>query len=103
MMDRESFNRHFSKLKKNMNSNKNLRSFLQGIQIYVQLKGLKLNIYAPSPDNRIIKNSKMQPNLSFDIDGFNIYISLFNDIQTSSLVAKITMHLKHIIMINQDK
>jgi hypothetical protein len=70
-------------MKKNMNSNKNLRSFLQGMQFYFKAKGIKVLLFAPSSENKIIKNSMLQPNLTVDIDGFVIFLRLFNNIMTS--------------------
>ena len=90
-MSKEQFNLQFNRLRKNMNSNKNLRNFLQGIQFFIKAKGLKISLYAPSEDNRIVKGGQLQPNLVLDIDGFNLYLSLFNDITTSSLVMKLNM------------
>lgn len=63
-----------------MNSNKNLRTFLQGIQFYLKAKGFKLHVYAPSPENRIIKSNCLQPNVILDVDGFNLYLSCYNDL-----------------------
>jgi hypothetical protein len=54
MMNKEELEKQLKKMRINMTSSKNLRMFLQGMQLYLMVKGVKLNVYAPS--RMIIKN-----------------------------------------------
>ena len=77
LLDREEIGNQLMKMKKKMNSAKNMRQFLQGIQLYVRVKGLKLNVFSPS--RQIIFNRKIKPNFSLDVDGFNMFLSCLDD------------------------
>lgn len=77
IMNPEEFGLQFEKMQKKMMSAKNLRNFLQGIQLYVKFKGVKLNVF--SPIRMVVKNQQMRPNLSFDLDGFNLFLTCLDD------------------------
>jgi len=67
----------FHALGKKMKSMKNVRLFLNGVQLFVRCKGFKLNLYSPS--RTIIKSKKVTPNFSLDVDGFGIFLNFLND------------------------
>jgi hypothetical protein len=48
MMNAEEIGNQLESMHKKMKSSKNLRGFLQGIQLILKFKGLKVNIFAPS-------------------------------------------------------
>lgn len=81
-----------------MSSSKNLRSFLQGIQFYMQIKGLKVNVYSPS--RQVIVNKKIKPNFTLDVDGLNLCLKFINDLNNQQLLVSLNMSLNHIMMID---
>ena len=96
LMNKDEIEKQFKKMKVNMNSSRNLRGFLQGMQFYLMVKGFKLNLYSPS--RLIIKNKKMKPNFEFDMEGFNIFTNCINVYQNKSLQVKLSIFLKHVMM-----
>lgn len=78
MMNPEEMADQFKSLGKKMKSQKNLRQFLNGVQLFVRCKGFKLNLYSPS--RTIIKSRKIGPNFSVDVDGFGIFLNFLSDI-----------------------
>ena len=48
MMDAEEFGHQLEKMHTRMKSSKNMRGFLQGIQLIMKFKGVKINLFAPS-------------------------------------------------------
>ena len=55
-----------------MNSSKNLRGFLQGIQFCLRAKGVKINVF--SPTRSLVRDGKITPNFSIDLDGYNLFL-----------------------------
>jgi len=82
-----------------MVSSSNLRGFLQGIQVFVRIKGFKLNVF--SPTRSIFKRGELRPNFAVDLDGFNIFGSCHNDALNRNLVVKLGVSLNHVMMIDQ--
>ena len=79
-------------------SSRNLRGFLQGMQLYVLAKGIKINVFAPS--RLIIKQKKIKPNFCLDVDNFSIFLNLINDYQNECLVVKLNTSLQKVSMID---
>ena len=97
-MSAEEAQDQFKSLGKKMKSAKNLRLFLNGVQLFVRCKGFKLNLYSPS--RTIIKSKKVTPNFSLDVDGFGIFLNFLNDYQMSALIVKLNISLNHVMMID---
>ena len=95
-MSAEEAQDQFRSLGKKMKSMKNIRLFLNGVQLFVRCKGFKLNLYSPS--RTIIKSKKVSPNFSLDVDGFGIFLNFLNDLQTSCLIVKLNVALNHVMM-----
>ena len=55
------------------------RLMATAVQFFLRVKGMKLNVYAPS--RCIVANKSHKPNFSFDFDGFNIFLNCLNDMQ----------------------
>ena len=58
-------------------SNKNMRKFLQGVQLHVRIYGLRMNVYTNT--NSVVINRVIQPNFLFDVDSLNIAVNCIND------------------------
>ena len=63
------------------------------------MKGLKLNVFAPS--RYIVKQDVVQPNFWLDVDTFNLFVSFFNDQLNRSLIVQTNMSLNYIMMVDQ--
>lgn len=66
--------------------------------MFVRCKGFKLNLYSPS--RTIIKGRKVGPNFSVDVDGFGIFLNFLSDMQQGALVAKLSISLTHVMMLD---
>lgn len=77
MLDQDEMKDQFKALGKKMKSQKNLRMFLNGVQVFVRGKGFKLNLFSPS--RTIIKSKKVTPNFTVDVDGFGVFLNFLND------------------------
>ena len=92
LMNADEFSYQLRQGKKTLaRSARNLRAFLQGMQLYVLAKGIKVSVFAPS--RLIIKNREIKPNFCFEVDNFNIFLNLINDYQSEQLVVKINTTL----------
>lgn len=98
LMNPEEMADQFKSLGKKMKSQKNLRMFLNGVQVFVRCKGFKLNLYSPS--RTIIKGRKVGPNFSVDVDGFGVFLNFLSDMQQGALVAKLSVSLTHVMMLD---
>ena len=58
-------------------SNKNMRKFLQGVQLHVRIYGLRMNVYTNT--NCVMINKVIQPNFLFDVDSLNVAVNCIND------------------------
>jgi hypothetical protein len=89
-------------MKKSINSNQNMRQFLQGVQFFFKAKGFKLGIYS-SPSLHIVRDGFVRPNFLLDVDEWNLFLNFNNDQYNKTFVAKLNLSLSSIRMIDQAK
>ena len=89
-------------MKKGINSNQNMRQFLQGVQFFFKAKGLKLGIYS-CPSLHIVRDGLVRPNFLLDVDGWNLFLNFNNDQYNKSFVVKLNLSLSSVRMIDQAK
>lgn len=82
-------------------SNKNLRKFLQGVQLHIRIHGLRVNIY--TENNAILVNRVLQPNFLFDVDSLNIAANCINDNVQQRLIVNQNLSLKHVMVIETSR
>lgn len=82
-------------------SNKNLRKFLQGVQLHVRIYGIRVNIYTQK--NPVIINRVIQPNFLFDVDSLNIAVNCINDNVQERLIVNQQLSLKHVMIIETSR
>ena len=66
-----------------MSSAKNLRIFLSGVQMHLEAKGFRLNIYSNS--QKITRNGILVPNLVYDAENFALVIEFINNYKRQNL------------------
>ena len=84
-----------------MDSAKNLRKFLQGMQFSLKARGLRLNVYTDS--NEIIKDKQVIPNFTFDIENFVFGINCQSQPALNNLAIKMHISLRSIMIIESSK
>jgi len=58
------------------------------------MKGLKLNIFAPS--RMMIKGNQLKPNFSFDVEGINTFVTCINDEANLALIVKTNFSMESV-------
>ena len=86
---------------KTIKSNKNLRKFLQGIQLHVRIYGLRVNVYTSSIV--VMINKQIQPNIMFDLDTINFALNCINAEDQQRLIINQQLSLRHVMVIETSR
>ena len=100
LLNKEEMQNQLMKLTTKMNSAKNLRNFLGGVQLHLVAQGLVVQVFALK---QILKGGKPVPNFIVDVDNFSMSIECYNEALKKNLAVLYSLKMRHIKCIDTQR